>query len=104
MLLTICDNAIYPAKAIEQAIEDAYGSEANMLDPSQASASGTRIILPVATTPDPSLLLFTNYNGVGDWLSRIGTSCFPQYIPYFAADILGYRVHKEAGDVAVSDV
>ena len=61
-IAAVCGSALYPAKLIEQAISDAYGSTARMLDSSYASSIGARVLLPVATSPDPSLLLFTNYN------------------------------------------
>ena len=72
VVATVLGSALYSAKLIEQAISDAYGTTAKMLDASYASTIGTKVLLPVATSPDPSLLLFTNYNGVGDASARTG--------------------------------
>lgn len=71
-IAAVCGSSLYPAKLIEQAIADAYGKTARMLDSSYASCIGARILLPVATSPDPSLLLFTNYSDVGDASARTG--------------------------------
>ncbi len=74
MLLSILNNALYPAAGIEKTIEDVYGKAAGMLDPSYATSIGARVLLPVAAMPEPSLLLFTNYNGVGNPDARVGVS------------------------------
>ncbi|OAA33989.1 Acyl transferase/acyl hydrolase/lysophospholipase [Cordyceps fumosorosea ARSEF 2679] len=86
-LLSLFHCPIYGGQAAENAFREAYGSEAALLDPSFATGIGTRVVLPVATVPDPSLLAFTNYNAVGDAKMR-----------------LDYRVHEDCGDVAIADL
>lgn len=44
-----------------------------MGDASYATSIGTKVIIPVATAAtEPALILFTNYNGVGDLGTRTG--------------------------------
>lgn len=72
MLLILFNDAIYRAKHIEGLLKETYGSDTKMLDHSYATSIGAKIGLPVATTSDPSTLIFTNYNGVGDKAARHG--------------------------------
>lgn len=64
-LLALWHRSLYNSEGLEKAIGDAYGAKRRMLDPSYASSIGSRIILPATTSPVPSMLLFTNYRGIG---------------------------------------
>ncbi|KAK8146259.1 hypothetical protein G3M48_003385 [Beauveria asiatica] len=86
-LLSLFHYPIYAGQAAEDAFREAYGSKTALLDPSFATSIGTRVMLPVATVPDPTLLAFTNYNAVGNAKMR-----------------LDYRVHENCGNVAISDL
>jgi hypothetical protein len=55
----------YSAANLEAALQDTFGTDRSILDCSRATASGTRIGLPVTTIRDVSTCVFTNYNGVG---------------------------------------
>lgn len=112
-IATLCGSALYPAKLIEQAIGEAYGTTAKMLDASYASSIGARVLLPVATSPDPKMLLFTNYGTVGDASARTGKwgsqktgvlcGCYAGCC-YAHANWAGYRVFDRCGDVRLADV
>jgi hypothetical protein len=59
-------DGLYPAGAIESVLKEAFGADKNILDCSYATATGTKVGLPVATVSRyPSYRVFTNYNGVG---------------------------------------
>lgn len=58
-----CDG-LYPASHIEAALKEAYGN-GSILDSSYATSIGAKVGLTVATVGDPTLCMFTNYNGVG---------------------------------------
>ena len=72
MLLAVFNDAAYHAQSLEQVLRDTYGSATKMLDPSYATTIGAKIGLPVATVSDPSTLLFTNYNDIGEEAVRPG--------------------------------
>lgn len=55
----------YSADNLEAALQDTFGPDRSILDCSKATASGTRVGLPVTTIRDISTCVFTNYNGVG---------------------------------------
>lgn len=65
-MLALWNTARYSSDALEKVVEDQYGEKRGMLDPSYASSVGARVILPAARVPDPSIVLFTNYNGNAD--------------------------------------
>ncbi len=75
MLLALFNDAIYRAKYLERLLKETYGRNTKMLDFSYATSIGAKIGLPVATISEPSTLLFTNYNGVGEEAVRHGM-CF----------------------------
>ena len=56
----------YPADNLEAALQETFGDDRSILDCSKATATGTRIGLPVTTIGDTSTCVFTNYNGVGE--------------------------------------
>lgn len=61
------NDGLYPSKNIERALEQAFGATRSMFDISTATATGTLVGLPVATTDKrPRCMLFTNYNGIAD--------------------------------------
>ncbi|KAH7304394.1 hypothetical protein B0I35DRAFT_454699 [Stachybotrys elegans] len=65
ILMSYFGDGLYPSKNIEQALIQAFGTNRSILDLSSATATGTLVGLPVATTDDrPTSRLFTNYNGV----------------------------------------
>jgi len=72
ILLVLFNDAIYRAKYLERVLKETYGSETKMMDISYATSIGSKVGLPVATTSDPSTLLFTNYNGIGEDAARHG--------------------------------
>ncbi len=55
----------YPAENLEVALQETFGSDRSILDCSKATATGTRIGLPVTTIDDASTCVFMNYNGIG---------------------------------------
>lgn len=55
----------YAAENLEAALQETFGNDKSILDCSKATATGTRIRLPVTTIDDASTCVFTNYNGVG---------------------------------------
>ncbi|OBT56258.1 hypothetical protein VE04_05114 [Pseudogymnoascus sp. 24MN13] len=65
ILVSLFTNGIYPARNIERALRDVFGSNETILDCSSATAMGTKIGV-VASTMKPEPFLFTNYNGLGD--------------------------------------
>lgn len=73
-LVSLLADCLYPAANIESALKEAYGSDKGILDISYATSIGTRVGIPVATIRDPSLCLFTNYNGIGSRTHDSGNS------------------------------
>jgi hypothetical protein len=66
LLASYLDDGLYPAKNIEAALKEVFGTDRSILDYSYATSTGTRVGLPVATIDsEPSRCIFTNYNGVG---------------------------------------
>lgn len=55
----------YAAHNLESALKEAFGKHRSILECSRATASGTRVGLPVTTIRGTSTCIFTNYNGVG---------------------------------------
>jgi hypothetical protein len=66
----------YSAVNLEAALQDTFGHDRSILDCSRATATGTRIGLPVTTIRDVSTCVFTNYNGVGVRPSGCGKTLF----------------------------
>jgi hypothetical protein len=64
-LISFFADGRYPADNLEAALQDTFGRDRSMLDCSKATATGTRIGLPVTTIRDVSTCVFTNYNGIG---------------------------------------
>ncbi|RFN51413.1 patatin phospholipase [Fusarium flagelliforme] len=60
----ILSDALYPEEDIEEALKRAFG-ETELTEASYAQRIGARIGIPAATIHQPSLCLFTNYNGSG---------------------------------------
>lgn len=59
-------DGLYSAENLEAVVKDALSADKHILDVSYATATGTRVGLPVATVSEhPSYRVFTNYNGVG---------------------------------------
>jgi hypothetical protein len=59
-------DGLYRAENIEAVLKDIIGADKNILDCSYATATGTKVGLPVATvSKHPLFRIFTNYNGVG---------------------------------------
>jgi len=66
-LVSYFADGLYPSENIEATLKQAFGVARGILDASQATRTGTRVGLPVATVDDkPSCKIFTNYNGVGE--------------------------------------
>ncbi|KFY17790.1 hypothetical protein V492_00388 [Pseudogymnoascus sp. VKM F-4246] len=65
ILVSLFTDGIYPARNIERALRDVFGSNETILDCSSATAMGTKIGV-VASTMKPEPFLFTNYNGLGN--------------------------------------
>ncbi|KAJ6790289.1 hypothetical protein PWT90_06982 [Aphanocladium album] len=84
-IMSLLHSPIYDGQAAGIVYRETYG-DACLLDPSYASSIGTRVMLPVATTPAPLIKGLTNYNGVGDSKMR-----------------LDYQVYENCGDVTLSD-
>lgn len=60
-------DGLYPAGAIESVLKETFGADRNILDCSYATATGTKIGVPVATVSRyPSYRVLTNYNGAGE--------------------------------------
>lgn len=79
-LWMLWNNGRYSSKLFESVLRATFGSETTMLDSSYAQSIGARIAIPVARSPDPSLLLLTSYNGAGDSTVRVGKSILPGYL------------------------
>lgn len=65
-IVTYCADGRYSAENLESALKDTFGDERRILDYSRATATGTKIGLPVTTIRYVSTCVFTNYNGVGE--------------------------------------
>jgi hypothetical protein len=71
IFVSIFHNGLYDAKRFEKVLKETYGDDTTMLDTSYATTIGAKIGIPVATM-DPKIILFTNYNGIGDQHARSG--------------------------------
>ncbi|KAK3938223.1 patatin-like phospholipase-like protein [Diplogelasinospora grovesii] len=87
LVVALFNDGMYRAKHLERVLRETYGSDTKMLDPSYATTIGAKIGLPAATVCEPSTILFTNYNGIGEGAVRIG-----------------YDVHQGAEDANVWEV
>ncbi|KJZ67949.1 hypothetical protein HIM_12663 [Hirsutella minnesotensis 3608] len=76
-LWTIWNNGLYPSHNFEELLRQTFGSETTLLDGHYARSIGARIAIPVARSPDPSLLLLNNYNGIGESAVRLGYDVTP---------------------------
>jgi hypothetical protein len=65
ILISLFTDGIYPARNLEGALQEVFGSDKSILDCSSATAMGTKIGV-IASTMKPEPFLFTNYNGLGD--------------------------------------
>ena len=57
-------DGLYPVAHIKAALKQAFGDR-RILDYSYATSIGARVGLLAATVREPSICVFTNYNGVG---------------------------------------
>jgi len=64
-LISFIADGRYSAENLEKALQETFGSYRSILDCSKATATGTRIGVPVTTIDDASTCIFTNYNGIG---------------------------------------
>jgi hypothetical protein len=108
-VLALWNRSLYSAQSLETAIEQTYGDRRRMLDPSYASSIGARILLPVARSPEPSIFVFTNYNGVGDDVKERGpcTNMPGGQLTasgHRAVQGSGYELYGNGNLIAVSDV
>ncbi|EXU95505.1 patatin-like phospholipase [Metarhizium robertsii] len=108
-VLALWNRSLYSAQSLEAAIEQTYGDRRRMLDPSYASSIGARILLPVARSPEPSIFVFTNYNGVGDDVKERGpcTNMPGGQLTasgHRAVQGSGYELYGNGNHIAVSDV
>jgi hypothetical protein len=70
-------DSLYKSDNIEAALKQVFGAKSSIIDISNATATGTRIGIPVATVNGkPSRRLFTNYNGVGNRSAEHGSMLF----------------------------
>jgi hypothetical protein len=59
-------DGLYSAATIEAVLKEIVGADKTILDYSHATATGTKVGLPVATVSNhPMYRIFTNYNGIG---------------------------------------
>ncbi|OBS20631.1 hypothetical protein FPOA_06979 [Fusarium poae] len=110
---TILSDAIYSENDIETALKKAFGDTA-LTETSYAKRIGAKIGIPAATISQPSLCLFTNYNGPGRertgyliltqaetvkvWEVGRSSSAAPLYFP--AKYLPGLGTFQDAGVVA----
>ncbi|KAB5514941.1 patatin-like phospholipase-like protein [Coniochaeta sp. 2T2.1] len=71
-LYSLLSGGFYRAQNLEDVLKDTYGDDTKMMDSSYATSIGAKIGLAVAAISEPSTLLFTNYNGVGEEAARSG--------------------------------
>jgi hypothetical protein len=65
ILISLFTDSIYPARNLEGALQEVFGSNKSILDCSSAIAIGTKIGV-IASTMKLELFLFINYNRLGD--------------------------------------
>ena len=106
VIMYLLKDSIYTGRKLGHLLQDIFGDR-KMLDWSYANSIGTKIALPVATQSEPSTLVFTNYNGIGDDIHRQGirlyctkSKCFALIIHVFA----GYQTYQDHEDVKVWEV
>lgn len=104
--LTYVNDGLYPEKDIAEALKAVFGETRSIIDCSYATATGTKIGIPVATVEDnPTCRLFTNDNGGtgsgnGMCLSKIRwQALMQQYSPSYRASG-GIRKSASLGDVS----
>lgn len=71
-VVSLLSGGLYRDQDLEHVLKDTYGDDTKMMDSSYATSIGAKIGLAVATVSEPSMLLFTNYNGVGEEAARSG--------------------------------
>ncbi|CCD42661.1 similar to patatin-like phospholipase [Botrytis cinerea T4] len=64
-LISYFADGCYSADYLEEILQEEFGKERSILDCSNATATGTRIGIPVTTIQDATTCIFTNYNAVG---------------------------------------
>ncbi|TGO90888.1 hypothetical protein BPOR_0047g00110 [Botrytis porri] len=64
-LISYFADGCYSAEHLEAILQEEFGRERSILDCSNATATGTRIGIPVTTIQDTSTCIFTNYNAIG---------------------------------------
>jgi hypothetical protein len=66
LLASYFADGLYKADNIEAVLQEVIGTDKHILDCSYATATGTKVGLPVATvSKHPLYRIFTNYNGIG---------------------------------------
>ncbi|EDN92146.1 hypothetical protein SS1G_08008 [Sclerotinia sclerotiorum 1980 UF-70] len=75
-LVSYFADGCYSADYLEEILQEEFGTERSILDCSNATATGTRIGIPVTTIQDTSTCIFTNYNAIGTRPSKCGESLF----------------------------
>ena len=64
-LISYFADGCYSADYLEKILQEEFGKERSILDCSNATATGTRIGIPVTTIQDTTTCIFTNYNAIG---------------------------------------
>lgn len=64
VLLSFLSDCIYPAKHIDSALIEAFGQNTRLVDCSFATRNNIHVAIPVTTTRESALCLFTSYNGI----------------------------------------
>ena len=67
--MSLFTDGIYPARNLETALQEVFGSDESILECSNATIMGTKMGI-VASTMKPEPFIFTNYNGIGDQEAR----------------------------------
>ncbi|KAF7894677.1 uncharacterized protein EAF01_010127 [Botrytis porri] len=71
-LISYFADGCYSAEHLEAILQEEFGRERSILDCSNATATGTRIGIPVTTIQDTSTCIFTNYNAIGTRSEKCG--------------------------------
>lgn len=77
-VLSLLVDSRYPARNLETALREVFGSTRSIVDCSKASETGTMVGVPVTTVRDVKACVFTNYNGVGKREGSRGKAEKPQ--------------------------
>ncbi|KAM4062582.1 patatin-like phospholipase domain-containing protein [Hirsutella rhossiliensis] len=72
ILLSLAYDCRYPARGLEKALQQLFGTKRGILDQSAATEMGQFVGMPVTATGDASTYIVTNYNGVGNSDERAG--------------------------------